>query len=107
MPVQRPYNPNAKRIAEMMQADLAKIGVNARARHLRVGRVPQAHAAGRAHDRHARLDRRQRRPRQLLLPARLRRGARRWPEPVEVVQQGVRRRGSSKAAHDRRPGERA
>jgi dipeptide transport system substrate-binding protein len=30
MPVQRPYNPNAKRIAEMMQADLAKIGVNAR-----------------------------------------------------------------------------
>jgi dipeptide transport system substrate-binding protein len=30
MPVQRPYNPNAKRIAEMMQADLAKIGVNAK-----------------------------------------------------------------------------
>jgi dipeptide transport system substrate-binding protein len=29
MPVQRPYNPNGKRIAEMMQADLAKIGVNA------------------------------------------------------------------------------
>lgn len=29
MPVQRPYNPNAKRIAEMMQADLAKVGVNA------------------------------------------------------------------------------
>jgi dipeptide transport system substrate-binding protein len=28
--VQRPYNPNAKRIAEMMQADLAKIGVNAK-----------------------------------------------------------------------------
>lgn len=30
MPVQRPYNPNAKRIAEIMQADLAKIGVNAK-----------------------------------------------------------------------------
>jgi dipeptide transport system substrate-binding protein len=29
MPVQRPYNPNAKRVAEMMQADLAKIGVQA------------------------------------------------------------------------------
>ena len=29
-PVQRPYNPNGKRIGEMMQADLAKIGVNAR-----------------------------------------------------------------------------
>ena len=30
MPVQRPYNPNAKRIAEMMQSDLSKIGVNAK-----------------------------------------------------------------------------
>ena len=29
MPVQRPYNPNAKRIAELMQADLAKIGIKA------------------------------------------------------------------------------
>jgi dipeptide transport system substrate-binding protein len=29
MPVQRPYNPNAKRMAEMMQADLAKVGVQA------------------------------------------------------------------------------
>lgn len=30
MPVQRPYNPNAKRIAEMMQSDLAKLGFNAK-----------------------------------------------------------------------------
>ena len=30
MPVQRPYNPNAKRIAELMQADLAKVGVKAK-----------------------------------------------------------------------------
>jgi dipeptide transport system substrate-binding protein len=30
MPVQRPYNPNAKRMAESIQADLAKIGVTAR-----------------------------------------------------------------------------
>jgi dipeptide transport system substrate-binding protein len=30
MPVQRPYNPNAKRIAEIMQSDLNKIGVNAK-----------------------------------------------------------------------------
>jgi dipeptide transport system substrate-binding protein len=29
MPVQRPYNPNAKRIAELMQADLTKVGVTA------------------------------------------------------------------------------
>ncbi len=27
MPVQRPYNPNARRMAEMMQADFAKVGV--------------------------------------------------------------------------------
>ena len=30
MPVARPYNPNGKRVGEMMQADLAKIGVNAK-----------------------------------------------------------------------------
>ena len=30
MPKQRPYNPNGKRIGEMMQADLAKIGVTAK-----------------------------------------------------------------------------
>jgi dipeptide transport system substrate-binding protein len=28
--VQRPYNPNGKRIAEMMQSDFAKIGINAK-----------------------------------------------------------------------------
>ena len=30
MPVQRPYNPNGKRIGEIMQADLEKIGVKAK-----------------------------------------------------------------------------
>ena len=30
MPVQRPYNPDARRVAELMQSDLAKIGVKAR-----------------------------------------------------------------------------
>jgi len=30
MAVQRPYNPNAKRMAEMIQADWAKVGVNAK-----------------------------------------------------------------------------
>lgn len=29
MPVQRPYNPNARRMAEVIQADWAKVGVNA------------------------------------------------------------------------------
>ncbi|WP_411905080.1 ABC transporter substrate-binding protein, partial [Salmonella enterica] len=30
MPVQRPYKPNARRMAEMIQADWAKIGVQAK-----------------------------------------------------------------------------
>ncbi|TCW00115.1 ABC transporter substrate-binding protein [Biostraticola tofi] len=30
MPVQRPYNPNSRRIAEMIQSDWAKVGVNAK-----------------------------------------------------------------------------
>lgn len=30
MPVQRPYNPNARRMAEMIQADWAKVGVRAK-----------------------------------------------------------------------------
>jgi dipeptide transport system substrate-binding protein len=30
MPVQRPYNPNARRMAEIMQADLEKVGIRAR-----------------------------------------------------------------------------
>jgi dipeptide transport system substrate-binding protein len=37
MPVQRPYNPNARRIAELMQADLAKIGVKAEIRSFEWG----------------------------------------------------------------------
>ncbi len=30
MPVQRPYNPDARRIAELMQSDLAKVGIRAK-----------------------------------------------------------------------------
>ena len=30
MPVQRPYNPDARRVAELMQSDLAKVGMRAR-----------------------------------------------------------------------------
>ncbi len=30
MPVQRPYNPNARRMAELIQADFAKVGVDAK-----------------------------------------------------------------------------
>ena len=71
MPVQRPYNPNAKRIAEMMQSDLAKIGVNAKLVTYEWGEYRKRAAEWRAHDGPARLDRRQWRPRQFLLPARL------------------------------------
>ena len=42
MPVQRPYNPNAKLMAEMMQADLQKVGIDAKIVTYRVGRVPEA-----------------------------------------------------------------
>ena len=42
MPVQRPYNPNARRMAELIQADFAKIGVKAEIVSYGVGRVPQA-----------------------------------------------------------------
>ena len=70
MPVQRPYNPDARRVAELMQADLLKVGVRARIVQLRVGRVPQAGAEQRGADGAARLDGGQRRPGQLLHPAR-------------------------------------
>ena len=104
MPVQRPYNPNAKRIAEMMQADLAKVGVNAEIVTYEWGEYRKRLQQGEHHDRPARLDRRQRRSGQLLLPARLRGGARRRPEPRQVVQQGVRRPARQGAhAHRLRP----
>src|SRR5258708_7771883 len=41
MPVQRPYNPNARRIAELMQADLAKIGVRAEIKSFESGEYRQ------------------------------------------------------------------
>ena len=91
MPVQRPYNPNAKRIAELMQADLAKVGVNAKLVTYEWGEYRKRLQQGEHQHGPARLDRRQRRSGQLPLPARLRRGARRRPEPRQVVQQGVRR----------------
>ena len=59
MPVQRPYNPNARRIAELMQADLAKVGVGAETRSLEWAEYRSA--PGRQVPAwHVRLDRRQR-----------------------------------------------
>ena len=46
MPVQRPYNPNAKRIAELMQADLAKIGVKAELKSFEWGEYRKRLQAG-------------------------------------------------------------
>jgi dipeptide transport system substrate-binding protein len=46
MPVQRPYNPNAKRIAELMQADLAKVGVKAEIKSFEWGEYRKRMQAG-------------------------------------------------------------
>jgi len=46
MPVQRPYNPNARRIAELMQADLAKIGVKAEIKSFEWGEYRRRLQAG-------------------------------------------------------------
>ena len=46
MPVQRPYNPNAKRIAELMQADLAKLGIKAEIKSFEWGEYRKRMQAG-------------------------------------------------------------
>ncbi len=103
MPVARPYMLNARRAAELMQADLAKVGVNVEivtyewAEYLKRSQGEGSRRRG-----HARLDRRQRRPGQLPRhPARLRR--RRRQQPRAVVRRGVRRPGHE-GQGDLRPG---
>jgi dipeptide transport system substrate-binding protein len=46
MPVQRPYNPNAQRMAEMMQADLAKVGITAELKSFEWGEYRKRLQAG-------------------------------------------------------------
>ncbi|EJS90377.1 hypothetical protein AAUPMB_02431, partial [Pasteurella multocida subsp. multocida str. Anand1_buffalo] len=41
MPVSRPYNPNARRMAELVQADWEKVGVKAKIVSYEWGRIPQ------------------------------------------------------------------
>jgi dipeptide transport system substrate-binding protein len=48
MPVQRPYNPDARRIAELMQADLMKVGVRAKIVSYEWGEYRKRVAAGEA-----------------------------------------------------------
>ncbi len=73
------------------------------ARHLRMGRVPQAARQRRGDDRPVRLDGRQRRPGQFLLPQRLPRRQARRQQPDEVVQRRVRC-AAGEGAHDLRSG---
>ena len=91
MPVQRPYNPNAKRIAEMMQADLAKIGVNAKLVTYEWGeyrkRMQQGeHITGMLGWTGDNGD-----PDNFFFLRGCAAARPGWPEPVEVVQQGLRR----------------
>ena len=102
-PVARPYNPNGKRIGEMMQADLAKIGVNAKLMTYEWGEYRKRIQNARGHDRTDGLDGRQRRPGQFLLPPELSRrqaGGQQYPE---MVQRRVRRP-ARQGASDSRPG---
>jgi dipeptide transport system substrate-binding protein len=46
MPVQRPYNPDARRIAELMQSDLAKVGIRAKIVSYEWGEYRKRVAAG-------------------------------------------------------------
>ncbi len=46
MPVQRPYNPDARRVGELMQADLAKVGVKAKIVSYEWGEYRKRVAAG-------------------------------------------------------------
>ncbi len=46
LPVQRPYNPNGRRMAELMQADLAKVGIKAKIVSYEWGEYRKRAAAG-------------------------------------------------------------
>ena len=90
MPVARPYNPNARRVAELIQADFAAVGVTVEIVSYEWAEyLERSQGEGPRRRGHARLDRRQRRSGQLPRhAARLRR--RRRQQPRAVVQRGVR-----------------
>ena len=90
MPVQRPYNPNAKRMAELMQADLAKVGVKAKIITYEWGEYRKRMQAGEHQTAHARLDRRQRRSGQLLRSCSAATRRKGGGKLSQVVQQDVR-----------------
>ena len=90
MPVQRPYNPNAKLMSEMIQADWAKVGIKAKITQYEWGEYLKRMKAGRARHRPDRLDRRLRFARQLPGRAADLRGGGRL-QLRALLQQGVRR----------------
>ena len=101
MPVQRPYNPDAKRIAEMMQSDLAKVGVNAKLVTYEWGEYRKRIQNGEATTALFGWTWGQWRSRQLLLLPRLPRRQAGGEQCRQVVLQGVRRR-SREGTPDRR-----
>jgi dipeptide transport system substrate-binding protein len=89
MPVQRPYMPNARRAAELMQADLAKVGVKVEIVSYEWGEYLESRRPRPRRRGHPGLDRRQWRPGQLpdtLLGC----DAGRRRQPRAMVQRGVR-----------------
>ena len=91
MPVQRPYNPNAKRMAEMMQSDLAKVGINAKLVSYEWGEYRKRLQAGEHQIGLLGWTGDNGDPGQLLLPARLLRRARsRVQNIAKWCNQGVR-----------------
>ena len=96
LPVTRPYNPDGKRMAEMIQADWAKVGVKATLIDVRVGRVSQARQERRAPGGDVRLVGRQRRPRQFLRSAAGLRGGEGRRQHRALVQQVASRTWSSR-----------
>ena len=102
IPVSRPYNPNGKRVAELIQYDLAKIGIRA---NLVTDEwsAYRAKAAGRRDvDGALWLDRRQRRPGQFpRRAARLHGGADRRQQHRQMVQPRLRQARQRRQAHHR------
>ena len=84
MPVQRPYNPNAKRMAEMMQADLAKVGITATLVSYEWGEYRKRLQAGEHQMGLLGWTGDNGDPDNFLLPCRLRQGRKaRWPEHLQ------------------------
>ncbi len=91
LPVSRPYNPDGKRMAELIQSDLAKVGIRARLKTKPWSRVPGRSASRHSADVAVRLDRRQWRSRQLPAhPAWLRGRAGRRQQSREMVRSELR-----------------